>query len=574
MIRLSTRLTLPFLFLLAIFLGFAVPRTATAQPSPQWARFQDGFGKNDVIEDIAVDAAGYIYVAGWTTNASDDADYYIAKYDAGGTRKWYHLYDAGGNDVAKSIAVRGSRVVVTGRSASGGGFGANDDIVTFILDTAGTIVPDSANAMRYDHLGAGRDDDAKKILFSPGAGAPSLLVSNVHADTALSDTFFVAGTHQDTLSQSDDLLVLMYDGTGFIGAASHHVDGHEILAGMEISGDNVYLGATAHNPVVPFNRSYLTVKFNPGPAFAWERSYANFGDDRLLGLAADASGVYVTGSSVSSCGDLDVATVGYAPDGSFLWANRSYDCASTQVGSGGILIDGSDIVAAGYHANGTQYFRIRKSDGTVARAGDVWNVQSAWVGFVRSYDGNIYAGGHRLYFDLPHAAAHLARFDASDQLQWDVQFDGSGVGNPNTVRRLIAGPTDSSVILAGSVTVDGQEDMMIVKYGVGESMVTGAGEGGGKGAPAGVPGEFALDQNYPNPFNSSTILRYRLPEKGVVTLKIYDMIGREVATLFEGAGGPGEQAVLFDAGDLPSGIYIARMTAGKQTQIRKIVLMK
>jgi hypothetical protein len=547
--------------------------SATAQLSPKWVRFQDGYGKDDVVEDVAVDASGNIYVAAWTRNNSGDADYYVAKYDRYGTRAWYHLYDGGGEDVARSIAVKGSKVVVTGKSRSGAGFGANYDILTFVLDTDGTITPDSANALRFDYNKLGRDDDAVRVLFAPGSGAAGLFVSGIHADSAANDTFYVAGTHRDTLSQSDNLTILMYDNTGNIGGIAPSRRGDEFVAGMEVTSDAIYVGATAVDST-GFGSSYETAKFNLRLGFEWQKIYGNVGDDVLRGLAADASGVYVTGVSRSACGDVDAATIGYAPDGTNLWTNRSFDCASGQVGTGGILVDGGDVLAAGYHANGSQYFRIRKSDGTLVRTGDVWGVQSSWVGFVRSYDGNIYAGGHRLYYDMPAAALHFAKFNSSDALQWDVQFDGSGTGNASTIRKMIASPADSSIILAGSVTVDGQEDMMIVKYGVGESLLTGVGEGDGRDALTNVPDAYGLDQNYPNPFNSSTILRFRLPERVDVTLKIYDMIGREAATLVEGTEGPGEQAVLFSADDLPSGVYVARLTAGRYTEIRKIVLMR
>lgn len=554
-------------------LSVVLPLCSYAQPSVAWARYVDGYGKDDVIEDAAIDARGNLYAAGWTRNDSDDTDFYVAMYDAGGTRRWYHLYDNGGNDAATSIAVRGAWLVVTGRSESGAGFGADDDIVTFVLDTAGTIVPDASNAMRYDHGGFGRDDDARTVLFPPAEEAPPLFVSSVHADTVLADTFYVAGTHRDTLHQTDDLLLLMYDGSGLLGSVLHHVDGHEVLAGMECSGGALYLGATTIG-AGGFDRSYLTVRYDLGLGFAWQRTYSNNGFDVLLGLAADASGVYVTGTSGSVCGDLDVATVGYAPDGTFLWANRSFDCASFQVASGGVLIDGDDVIAAGYHANGTQYFRIRKSDGTVARMGEKWSVQGAWIGLVRSYDGNVYAGGHLLEFDQPAYATHLAKFDSADQLLWDVQFDGSGVGNPNTVNRMLAGSLDSSVYLVGSVTVKGHEDMMVLKYRVGESMVTGMPDGGPEGPASGLPDRYELDQNYPNPFNSSTVLRYRLPEGGPVSLSVYDLVGRIVARLVEEHAGPGEEAVVFDARDLPSGVYVARLAAGRTTLIRKIVLLK
>lgn len=88
------------------------------------------------------------------------------------------------------------------------------------------------------------------------------------------------------------------------------------------------------------------------------------------------------------------------------------------------------------------------------------------------------------------------------------------------------------------------------------------------------PNRFALYQNYPNPFNSSTVIKYKLNGSGTVSLKIFDYLGREVKTLLYEEKPAGEQAVLFSADDLSSGIYLYQLKTNSGIQTRKMILMK
>lgn len=89
-----------------------------------------------------------------------------------------------------------------------------------------------------------------------------------------------------------------------------------------------------------------------------------------------------------------------------------------------------------------------------------------------------------------------------------------------------------------------------------------------------IPVEFNLNQNYPNPFNPATTISYALPVNGFVTLKVYDILGKEVVMLVNEEKQAGRYAVNFDASNLASGTYIYRLTAGSSTQIKKMILMK
>jgi hypothetical protein len=89
-----------------------------------------------------------------------------------------------------------------------------------------------------------------------------------------------------------------------------------------------------------------------------------------------------------------------------------------------------------------------------------------------------------------------------------------------------------------------------------------------------VPDEYLLEQNYPNPFNPSTSIKYQMPENGFVTIKVYDMLGNEVATLVNEIQEAGNHSVEFDAATVSSGIYFYIMQAGNFTQTKKMTLLK
>ena len=88
------------------------------------------------------------------------------------------------------------------------------------------------------------------------------------------------------------------------------------------------------------------------------------------------------------------------------------------------------------------------------------------------------------------------------------------------------------------------------------------------------PNEFELDQNYPNPFNPSTQIRFSMNKAANVKLAVYDLLGREVATLVNRTMGAGSHQVSFMADDLPSGVYFYKLTSGESTKVRKMILMK
>ncbi|NCS90369.1 MAG: T9SS type A sorting domain-containing protein [Ignavibacteria bacterium] len=89
-----------------------------------------------------------------------------------------------------------------------------------------------------------------------------------------------------------------------------------------------------------------------------------------------------------------------------------------------------------------------------------------------------------------------------------------------------------------------------------------------------MPESFLLQQNYPNPFNPSTSISYSIKEMGLVTLKIFDVLGREVSVLVNEVKEPGKYSINFDASKLSSGVYIYYMNAGNFISTKKMILTK
>ncbi|MEW6655190.1 MAG: T9SS type A sorting domain-containing protein, partial [Bacteroidota bacterium] len=89
-----------------------------------------------------------------------------------------------------------------------------------------------------------------------------------------------------------------------------------------------------------------------------------------------------------------------------------------------------------------------------------------------------------------------------------------------------------------------------------------------------IPASYTLQQNYPNPFNPSTTIKFSIPKSGNVRLVVYDILGKEVATLVNNFLNAGQYNFQFNAANLASGIYLYRLEAGNFTQTNKMLLMK
>jgi len=95
------------------------------------------------------------------------------------------------------------------------------------------------------------------------------------------------------------------------------------------------------------------------------------------------------------------------------------------------------------------------------------------------------------------------------------------------------------------------------------------GEDGGN-----YPKEFALGQNYPNPFNPSTTFKYEIPKESYITLKVYDILGREVTTLVNEQQRAGYYEIDWNAVNNSSGVYFYKIQAGDYVDTKKMILLR
>jgi hypothetical protein len=100
--------------------------------------------------------------------------------------------------------------------------------------------------------------------------------------------------------------------------------------------------------------------------------------------------------------------------------------------------------------------------------------------------------------------------------------------------------------------------------------------GGGTGVSevAAIPRAFGLSQNFPNPFNPSTTIRYQIAAQGPVTLKVFDLLGRELTTLVDEFKGPGEHTVTWNASGAASGVYFYRLQSGSFVEAKRLLLLR
>ena len=187
---------------------------------------------------------------------------------------------------------------------------------------------------------------------------------------------------------------------------------------------------------------------------------------------------------------------------------------------------------------------------------------------IQTEDGGYILGGNTYSFEN-HSNAYFIKTDATGNFEWEsiVGYDDYDLSND------ICETTDGGFISTGnsSSTPTGTYDIFIIRFGA-------YGEPASAGLPADCssfqPDGIGLLSAYPNPFNAAVTLDFTLPQAGEVMISVFDVTGKEAATLFDGPHSAGTGTVTWNAENIPSGVYFARLESGGSAQTRKLLLLK
>jgi hypothetical protein len=146
-------------------------------------------------------------------------------------------------------------------------------------------------------------------------------------------------------------------------------------------------------------------------------------------------------------------------------------------------------------------------------------------------------------------------------------------GSSSTVEMTLrsAGLTPGSVHTTQLLLISNDGTRATIPFPVTLRVDDGTGTGPGTNA---IPGAFRLYQNYPNPFNPATSIRIDLPREAEVSLVVYDLLGQEVDILARGRFAPGVHTIRWDAGNLPTGVYVCRFRGGDWSESKRLLLLK
>ncbi len=591
-----------------------------------WSALGSGTpGTNDVVYDIAVSGDTVLYVGGGFTQAGGSAASKVARYSIA-TDSWSALGGGINGSYVIGVAIDGNNLYVGG------------DFTTAGIVSANMIAKWDISTSSWSGLGAGLNGYVYRVAISAGtvyaggyftqagtrsaygvaswdgttwsplslAGGKGSVGGGVSAIAVRGDSVFIGGSFE-TAGTSPALNIAIWNRTTGEWSsldATPTLEGvnGEVLTILPVATGDVYIGGS-FSQAGSVTGVYNIVKWNPSTGWTKLGTGTN---NSVYGMAIVSSNLYVCGS-FSTAGGNTANRVAQ-------WNGANWSALGSGLSSTGyaVVLAGGKIYVGGAFgmAGGNLVNNIASWDGST------WTA----LGTAPGTDSHVYAiavcGDTALY--VGGSFANAGGSPASGIAKYSIAGDSwsslsGGLGSNNDVRALavsgdtvIAGGyfTTAGLLTANSIAVwnistktwspvgsgtDGP--IYAVATGMSSDLYVGGGFSlaGGKPSyrfgrynpnltpvnePPTQPKRFAVSQNYPNPFNPATSIRYELAAKGHVTLKVYDILGRQVASLVDAVQSPGQHDVVFDGSRLASGVYFYRITTGTFVQTMKMVLMK
>lgn len=516
------------MLILLVMLDF---RIGQAQVTVQWAACYNGPANDwDAAAAVAVDDSGFVYVTGGSPGIGTGVDYATIKYDSNGIPLWVRRYNrpTNGFDVARDIKVdRFGNVLVTGAP------------VTIKYSPGGIEMWASQNGAEGIKIAISADDH----IYVAGTGFGDFVTNKFDTSGALQWR-------------------RIYDGGGSDRAHDLAIDskGNVVVAGQSE-------GASAH-------WDYATVKYSPYGDTLWVKRYngpaPTFPGDYAYAITVDDSdNVYVTGWSDGANERPQCFTIKYGPDGDSLWSHR--------YPSGGSLgYAGYDIA---YNPHGFIYV-VARSNGyndTVLKYDLQGNLIWSAI-YVTDHTftpdlarialdtaGNVYLLSHNSVANV-HSDFVVVKLSTNGGRLWEYKYPGGQQPMSNTGRALTLDKSGNLYVAGEShACPPGGFNYLTLKLTQDPTSV---------GELPNIPYTYALQQNYPNPFNPSTTIAFSLPTNALVSLKVFDLLGRGVATIVSEELPAGKYSREWLAAGLPSGVYFYKMQASHFSQTRKLILLR
>ena len=586
------------------------------------------FHSDDYGRSVAITDDDKIFVLGYTKLLNDN-NFLLAKYLSNGTPDNNFSDDAfvstdinGGDDYGRSlIHFSNGKNLAVGYTDNGNDYDFalvkynSDGSLDNSFGTNGIVTTD-LNSSKDDRAFAALLQSDGKIVVTGYSGTATtdydVAIVRYNSDGTLDNTFGTNGiVIKDIYSSSDDkIYAATLQSDGKIIAAGSYDSGSSVkflLVRLNTNGtfDNTFDGngvltteigtkkdaiaygvtTQSDNKIVASGRfmssdddkDFIIVRYLTDGTL--DNSFdangivsTDFSGDDDYGYSICMQGddkIFVGGMSINNSGNNNFAIARYNTNGSL---DNSFDdngILTTDVstnydkGFSILLQDDGKIILGGYSNNGYDY------DISLARYNNALYTPVELISFIASQKGDDVFLEWETATEVDNYGFEVQRNSTSAPLSasWETLGFVKGHGNSNS-------PKDYSF-------VDKDELNGSIKYRLKQIDFDGGFEYS-KIAKINGTTEFKLLQNYPNPFNPSTVIKYSIPKVGMVTLKIYNMLGEEVATLINKEMDAGVKSITFDASNLSSGLYLYRISYGNPSagsvqgfvDVKKMLLLK
>ncbi|HLG31645.1 MAG TPA: T9SS type A sorting domain-containing protein [Ignavibacteriaceae bacterium] len=576
----------------ALLLLLAFVLLLTSKSSAQeilWTKTFGGTG-DDGAESIVLTSSGEIVIAGFKSS-NNLKDVLIMKTDASGNELWNRTYNLGLNDWGRSM-----------KQTQDGGFiiAGMTEVNSQTFDPF-LIKTDSEGMMQwyqqYDY-GFGDDDRGHAVWQTSDGG---YIIAG--------QTWLIHGAFGNY-----DMYIIKTDMNGNVQWKKvfyrENEGGDVALAVQQLSDGGYIIGGFTQSSSWA---SYIIRTDNLGNAL-WSNIYPGSWQSECYDIQATPDGGFIlTGTESSFQTDTDLLIIKLNPNGNLIW-KKIYGTVDAEQGEyiqqlqdGGYIIAGmSSHGAGGYdmyvvRTNGAGESLWSKTIGgsgddrafSVATAQDGSHLVTGWAWSYGQGMGDVYlvklqdsvVPVELISFKAETAGADVilnwSTASEINNLGFEIQRKRSGGGNQQSEWILI-GFVDGSGTTSETKSYNFTDNNLnpgSYSYRLKQIDFDGTFEYLNEiEVEVFVPIEFSLEQNFPNPFNPSTIIRYSVPDIGesssLVVLKIYNVLGNEIATLANEEKAAGQYEVEFNAGDFTSGTYFYRLQTGVFTETKKMLLIR